>query len=29
MRLDNELKELYDAPMWSILFGQKGFTKAK
>jgi len=24
MKLDDELKKLYDAPMWSLLFGQKG-----
>ncbi len=27
MKLDDELKKLYDAPMWSILFGQKGFAE--
>ncbi|GAP22132.1 dihydroxyacetone kinase subunit DhaK [Leptolinea tardivitalis] len=29
MRLDDELKKLYDSPMWSILFGQKGFSTHK
>lgn len=29
MKLDDELKKMYDAPMWSILFGEKGFATKK
>ena len=29
MRLDDELKTLYDSPGWSMLFGQKGFNPEK